>query len=85
MPNTDKVSSNWNSHTTGGGEIGTTSMENYLAATTKAQQMYGLAIPFPGISQQKDFIYVDQKPCARMFKATLFKIALNIHLFISLR
>ena len=35
-----QVSSNWNSHTTGVGEIGTTTMENYLAATTKAQQMY---------------------------------------------
>lgn len=30
MPN--KVRSNWNSHTTGVGEIGTTTMENYLAA-----------------------------------------------------
>lgn len=38
MPNTDRVRGNWNSHTTGVGEIGTTTMENYLAATTKAQQ-----------------------------------------------
>lgn len=40
MPNTEKVSSNWNSYTTEGGEIGTTTMENYLAVTTKAPQMY---------------------------------------------
>lgn len=40
MPNTKNVSSNWNSYTTWGGEIGTTTMENYLAVTTKAQQMY---------------------------------------------
>lgn len=80
MPNTENVSSNWNSYTTGGGEIGTTTMENYLAVTTSSTDvcMYDLKIPFPGIFPIERHIHVDQKTCTRMFKATLFKTALNI-------